>query len=185
MQYSADDGKTYQPIFVGGRSNTISLPATHLTASNQARLRVLVSDGFNEAAVVSGQFIVEATAPIVEIGEPVDTMQIRAGVSLRLAGRAIDNARKVIPNNQLKWFSDTTSIGSGSQTDVDSLSPGRHEIRLEATDSQGKKGVARVFITVVGDPSTSTGRNWWIVLLVILVLIIGAVASWKFRVSAR
>jgi hypothetical protein len=181
LEYSADDGKTYRSLFVGGPSSKVSLPVSLLTDSDQARLRVIVNDGFNEGVAVSDKFIVEGSAPTIEIGEPIDNMQIRSGVSLRLVGRAFDNAKRLIPNNHLHWFSDKKAIGTGSQADA-VISPGRHEIRLEATDQAGKVGFAKVSINVVGEKSASKLKAWLFVLLLVLVaVIIWAIARWKLK----
>jgi hypothetical protein len=183
LEYSADDGKTYRPIYLGGKSNKVSLPVSFLTKSEQARLRIVVSDGFNQDSAVSAKFKVDGAAPIVEIQEPVDKMQIRTGVLLKLVGRAVDNSRKLIPDDHLKWFSDKSSIGSGSQVDVDGLRAGRHEIRLEATDANAKVGVAKVVITVIGDKGAGIRFKWWmfLLLLLLLILIIWVIVRWKAK----
>ena len=72
VDYSADGGRSYRPIYTGPNHGSVLLPSYLLSASRNARVRLYVSDGFNEAIITSSRFIARGAPPMVHITEPHD-----------------------------------------------------------------------------------------------------------------
>lgn len=153
LYYSRDGGSTWR--FAGLTDNTGSygLRADLLGGSSQAKVRVVVSDGFHRGQGESATFSVSNRAPIVYISEPDDGATALEGQSVLLRGGALDPQDEQIGGSDtgLSWSSDRDgALGTGASLTTP-LSVGAHKITLTVTNSVGVSGDAMVTIEVLGD----------------------------------
>jgi hypothetical protein len=134
VEYSTDGGKTYRVLTTGVTADHVALPGSFFSRSNDARVRVRVNDGFNEAIAVSGPLQAEGTLPVVHISEPASGIHSRNDVALRLVGSAYDDAGRLLPSDALKWYDGDHFLGRGRQLSAFDREPGRRTIRLVARD---------------------------------------------------
>ena len=124
VEYSIDDGQTFRPIASNltvqpglGAPQSISLPPHYFTATRSARIRVVVSDGFNELDVLSGRFKSKGAPAEVRIIEPDTDTAIIEGTTLYLAGEAYDGLGNQLPDRKLRWYDGKRRIGKGRTLD--------------------------------------------------------------------
>jgi hypothetical protein len=146
LDYSRDDGRSWRTIFLGGNRGRATLPAIMLTASRSARLRLRVSDGFNETPVVSRRFIVRGAPPEVTIASTLKT--IAGDATLSLNGEAFDQSMHLLDGRSLRWVDGSVTLGTGTGIVVGPLPPGANRIRLVARDSAGRTAQAAVTVNV-------------------------------------
>lgn len=159
VDYSADDGRTWRSVFAGPDGGRVDVPAALLTGSRAARLRVRVSDGFNETVAVSRRLRAVGSPPTARIESPANSLRIAEGAALYLSGSAFDDAQTPIGDHALEWSADGSVLGSGRSLSVATLPPGTHTIRLTARDAAGRAGTATATVTVVPRSRDSqTGR---------------------------
>jgi hypothetical protein len=120
-----------------------------LTSSSNARLRLRVNDGFNEAAATSSRFIVVGRAPQVTIVEPASRVTIRPGSVINLTGGAQDDHGRTITGRRLRWFAGRTLLGRGERVTA-TLAAGTRAVRLVAVDRAGRIGSRAVRVRVPG-----------------------------------
>ncbi|HEX6229265.1 MAG TPA: hypothetical protein VFZ41_07355 [Solirubrobacterales bacterium] len=148
LDFSANGGRRWRPVATGLKGRKFALPLSYLARSRNARLRVRVSDGWNETASVSGRFSVAGPAPQVSIELPRNRTRLRADEPLNLEGIAFDDRSRALEGRSVKWFDGRRLLGRGTRTTVLSLRPGRHTIRLVARDRSGRAGQAKVRVIV-------------------------------------
>jgi hypothetical protein len=148
VDYSADGGRTYAPVAVGRGGGPISVPSASLSASRNARIRVRVSDGFNEGVAVSARFSAVGAPPVVRIGAPGGSAALPADGTLPVAGEAYDDRGRRIPSKRLRWLDGRRVVARGETATVTGLTPGKRRLRLEATDSAGRIGSSSVTVRV-------------------------------------
>jgi hypothetical protein len=149
IEYSADGGKTYRGVAAGLTSATFDLPARFLTRSSKARVRLTVSDGWNETAAVSKRFRVDGPPPAVAILSPPKNTSLAADQVLNLEGTAFDDRSRILTGDSLRWFDGNRAIGRGERVSLLGLRPGTHGLRLVARDSTGRTAQARLRIRIL------------------------------------
>jgi hypothetical protein len=152
VDYTVDEGQSFRTLFLGPNANEAAIPSEDLTGSPRARIRVRISDGFNQTAALSEAFSVVAAPPRVVIESPTDGQQIMQHAVLVLNGEASDDALQPVAEDRLCWFAGATPLGCGARQSVTSLEPGQHELRLVAQDSQGTSASASVTVEVLPSP---------------------------------
>jgi hypothetical protein len=150
--YSADGGRNWRTIYAGPDRGSTRLPAYDLTTSKNARLRIYVSDGFNETVATSAPFVSEGSPPIVSITRPTAHVQLAAGAPLELAGSAYDDAANRLVGRSLLWHVGRRTLGTGTDVTTEALGPGRHTVTLTAHDRRGRAQSASVNVTVLAAP---------------------------------
>lgn len=150
IDFSADDGKTWRPLYQGATPSPtqVTLPRSLFSGTRRGRLRVRANDGFNDTTAVSSRFVVQRGTPVVKILSPVNDQMVIANGTLTLEGDALDDAATPIPSPQLRWYVGRKKVGVGREVDVTNLRPGHQTIRLLAR-SAGKAGKASVSIQVL------------------------------------
>jgi hypothetical protein len=160
VEYSADDGRSFKLISSGVVGDRITIPGKLLSFSEEARVRVIVNDGFNEAQAISGRFLSTGVAPDVRIIDPHSETSISEGVELHLVGNAYDDRGNPINSYALEWFDGEKALGRGRQLSVPGLTPGPHDIRLRAHDSLGRSNSASIAVRVMAaSPPSSHVRE--------------------------
>jgi hypothetical protein len=151
LLYSPDDGESWFPIAFEVEDTSLEVDTDSLAGGEWALVRVRASDGFNTTTADSAIFQVTRKAPSVWINTPGNDALIHPCEAIVLAGHAEDIEDGELTGAKVTWWSDRQGIlGSGSQLILPSmaLAPGRHEITLMATDSDGQTGRASVTVFV-------------------------------------
>jgi Divergent InlB B-repeat domain len=146
VHYSMDAGKTWNTIATGTTRDRITLPSALFSGSKRARIRVTVSDGFNESSALSGIFTAVARKPTVRIVSPRRLQRFPGDTTLYLEGEAYDDRGTILRGKRLTWFDGTRRLGPGDRLRASGLRPGLRILRLRADDGRG--GVANTFVRV-------------------------------------
>jgi hypothetical protein len=130
VDFSADDGATWRPVFFGPDRGRVVLRQNTLIPSQTARIRVRLSDGFNEAEAVSPEFREPGSKPVLRIDSSRGVSEVRVGQTVYLSGSAYDAAHQRVPGEQMRWFIGDRFLGSGQSVALSSLPVGDAVIRL-------------------------------------------------------
>ena len=125
VEFSADGGKHWKAIVVGQPGGRYRVPVSYLSHTDNARLRVSISDGWNEASAVSGRFSVEGPPPQATIESPPNRTRLRAGDPLNLDGAGFDDLSRTLSGRRLQWFDGRHSLGHGPHLSVLAIEPGQ------------------------------------------------------------
>ncbi len=151
LQFSADNGDTWIPVAFNlpGATTTYALDSNLLPKTSQGKLRLLVSDGLNNVAVISpNTFSVGNHAPLADIIAPLNDGFIPAGSQVYLQGQASDVDEASIPDSHFLWTldgGDTLGVGANQQV---VLPNGQHVVTLTVLDGDGATGTASVTVYV-------------------------------------
>jgi hypothetical protein len=154
--YSPDAGASWIPVAVDIDANSVDLDTSSWPGSNQAQIRLLVSDGFLTSAGDSSFFVVPRKSPSVWIADPDSGAVLQPLSALVLSGHASDLEDGELSGSSLVWtLDDDRVLGNGAQLILPGLSaePGPHEIVLTATDQDGMQSSTRINVTVAASPS--------------------------------
>lgn len=148
--YSADGGDTYQPIVVGYPTNSLVVTdLDDLTGSEEGVVKVVASDGVNTGSDTSdGVFSVPGGPPTAIILGPENGGTYPLGGKVPFHGVASDREDGTF-SDTLTWSSDLDGmLGAGPRFTIADLTPGVHEITLQASDSDGEKSSSSVHIKI-------------------------------------
>jgi hypothetical protein len=147
--YAGDGEPDWRAVAMDILEPEVPIPSHLIRGSEEARLRILATDGFNTAVAESGLFTIPGKAPIPVILSPVDYVLIEKGSPLHLIGTATDLEDGLIPDDRLHWTSSVDGfIGTGRRVTAEHLSAGAHEITLTAVDSDFMFGSASILVDV-------------------------------------
>jgi hypothetical protein len=154
VQYSTDGGSTWSTAAENWTANSLEMDTSRLAGSEGAIIRVLATDGVNTSMAQSGVFTVAGKPPMAWIVTPLNDgdaiPSFLKGRRVVLEGNATDWEDGPLPEESLAWYSDVDGLlGSGRTIEVTTLSPGVHEVSLEAEDSDGQFGDAVISIEIV------------------------------------
>ncbi|OGQ95467.1 MAG: hypothetical protein A2284_17495 [Deltaproteobacteria bacterium RIFOXYA12_FULL_61_11] len=91
--------------------------------------------------------------PVVTITSPAEPLAVTQGDAVLLAGQAVDDVDGQLDEAALGWYSSLDGfLGTGAMLEVTTLSPGQHEIMLQAADAKGNQGFAAVQVQVLPAP---------------------------------
>ncbi len=145
VDYSRNNGRTWQTVFIGPNTGRASLPGSYLEGSRAALVRVRVNDGFNESVAVSHPFTVLDAPPQVTIAKTLS--KIPGDTRLQLQGQAFNQRPSALGGHRLHWFDGPFALGSGTEINALPLPPGKNHIRLFARDAGGISS-AHALVTV-------------------------------------
>jgi hypothetical protein len=148
VELSVNAGRSWRALHVGASRGSRTLPMALLGGSRNARVRVRVHDGFDEASATSGRITVTGPRPLVRLLEPVRRQRIRADAPLRLSARAVGDFGAPLGYNAIRWFDGRRALGLGPAVAVQGLRPGRHRLRAVARVG-GRSGSASVLVRVL------------------------------------
>ena len=172
VSYSGDGGGSWRALGVDLTAQQLSVDGLGLAGSDQALIRVAVSDGVNTTvAISSGTFQVSLKPPLPVIVGPADGSFSTTGLPLVLTGFASDPEDGPLAEAALVWSSDRDgAIGIGDTLTTGEISCGRHTITLTATDSDTMTASTSADVLVMGPcvafvPASAhaagaAGTNW-------------------------
>ncbi len=149
IDYSTNGGGSWRTVYLAPNDGHASLPSFYFTASRSARIRVRVSDGFNETSAVSGVFRALGAPPVVKIlTELTRGAQIPGDATVQLSGQAIDQAAQILGGRSLRWFDGPFALGTGTAINAGPLPVGVNHVRLVARDPAGRTSSATLTVRV-------------------------------------
>jgi hypothetical protein len=153
LLYSADNGATWQTVATQLTETQQTVDLTELPGSDQARFRVMASDGVNTGSDESDAgFKVPRKAPQALIIAPDQGANFLPEQQVVLAGEGYDVEDGNLAAAALRWSSDRQGdLGSGRHLSVTGLQDGRHVITLRVTDSHGQSSTASRVIFIGGE----------------------------------
>jgi hypothetical protein len=152
VQYSADNGITWQTLLVDFLGQSFTLPRTALKGTANGLVRVIATDGFLSAEDQSdGVFSVGNHAPFLILLSPSEGQLFIGGrqVEFEAVGRDLEDGELTGAN--LVWSSNIDgTLGSGNALlkGSNDLSDGDHTITVTARDRAGLSTSASVRIRV-------------------------------------
>ncbi len=157
IQYSRDNGDTWQTLVTDWTQESYSVGLEELGETNQGLMRVLVSDGFNAASDTSdGTFTAPNHPPTVIISSPFDHAQYSGVQNILFEGTGQDVEDGQLDSASLTWSSSVDGfLGAGNPLSLDAstLSLGEHKITLTASDANGLSGSASLIIVIYRVPA--------------------------------
>jgi hypothetical protein len=140
--YSYDGGVNWAVLVAGLSQTSLEVEVDALAGTNDARFRVVASDGVNTAHVETPLPIsIPNKAPVAVISDPEDGAVFAPGDLVVLVGNATDLEDGGLPDEVLHWSSDRQgSLGIGPSLPLTVLEPGWHQISLSVVDSLGIAG---------------------------------------------
>jgi hypothetical protein len=152
IDYSRDDGATWQTIANPGPADSFSFDTSRLPGSSVARIRVVVSDGLHTSVDASeAPFSVSDKPPEVFITSVEDGRRLTQGNPLILLAAGSDSEDGPLNDSGYAWSSDRDGdLGQGGFLTAFDLSLGDHTIALQASDSAGQ--TARHTVHIVVEP---------------------------------
>jgi hypothetical protein len=146
--YSPDDGEGWLPVAWGVGGDSYDVDTDTLPGSDEARVRVVVSDGYRTTSDDSnGPFWVGGKAPAATIVEPVQGAGFPPGGVVYLAGSGFDVDDGLLSGDSLVWSHESTIVGAGGELEAH-LPVGIHRLTLTAVDSDGQTGSDWIMVYV-------------------------------------
>jgi hypothetical protein len=148
LSYSADDGRTWQPLSLPVLETEHEVDFDRLAGGSRCRLRVLASDGVNTTAAISDSFERPTQPCYAMILEPEDGATFGRDEPVRLQGQGYYLEEREPERELLEWRSSVDGpLGTGAIVEVTGLSRGAHTINL-AAGREGRTGITEVTIQV-------------------------------------
>jgi len=142
------DGATFQALATGLTGTSYDVEVDSIAGGDNAKFRVVASDGVNTGFGDSATISVPNKPPFVAITNPANNTLVAQGGLVVFGGGATDLEDGPLSGDNLVWSSDKDgALGTGGSLPLNTLSAGLHTITLRATDSDG--AFAEASITVV------------------------------------
>lgn len=146
--YTPDNGLNWFPVAAGVVGNSLAVNTANLPGGDQAKMRIIATDGFNNTQDESnGTFFLAGNPPEVVINLPLPDAIAAPDSSIVFEGEATDLEDSSIPDESFVWTEGSDVLGVGRQINA-VLPAGPHEITLTVMDSDENMGVATVVILV-------------------------------------
>ena len=135
--YTPDDGATWFPVAAALNQQKYQVDTSALPGGVRARIRVVVSDGFNTSQDDSdATFTVVNKPPQPRIVQPQPDTFLAAGDTICFQAEAVDLEDGALPDSSFFWLDGQTVFGIGPKV-LATLPEGDHKITLVTVDSQG------------------------------------------------
>ena len=145
VRWSADDGRTWQLLAVGGDGDELVGSAESMPAG-PALVQVLVTDGFHTSASEPFRIDVPWRPPSLAVLWPRAEAPVAPGVPLRLWGVATACDGRPLDGEEVEWLLDGERVAVGADQWVTTeLSDGDHRVVLRANDGQTSAETEVVF----------------------------------------
>ena len=133
----------------GLTTTTYQVEVDQFAGGNDARFRVVATDGINIATDESAPVTIPNKAPTALIADPVDGARFVPGALVVLQGSAIDLEDGRLADEALQWTSDRQgNLGTGPSIPLSALEPGLHTITLQTQDSDGATATDAISIFI-------------------------------------
>jgi hypothetical protein len=149
VQYSPDNGVTWENLAVDTGNTSISLAAADIeylcgsltqAAPGSSLVRVIASDGCNIGMRTSPRFVVTNRTPLPHIQVTLNNSRYTVGQQVSLVGRALDPEDGPIPDSGLTWILSPGNVTLGTGPIVvisEGLAVGNYTVTLTAIDALG------------------------------------------------
>ena len=151
VYYSTDGGADYKPVAAGVTATSVTLDRSRLRGSDQARIRVIATDGTRSTAAQSPVFSVAANAPRVMVHSPQPQQAFAGYDTLVLDASALDSEDGLVAGSAISWSSDIDGPIAESAVALvrtGQLTAGIHVLTATATDSDNMTASAAVAVIV-------------------------------------
>ncbi len=154
--YSNDNGAHWLPMDKNITTYGVKYSLLGLAAGTQARLRVILSDGFHATVATSDAFVVAKHAPAPVIDGVIQQQRLPYTATTQLFGMALDADEGSLDADAMSWqlTGPTPANFVGSQITLAGLAPGAYTLTLTATDADGMTGSAARQFEVLPIPVT-------------------------------
>jgi hypothetical protein len=125
------------------------IPTQYLQHSNANRVRLTVSDGFNEVEVQSEPFSTSGHPPSVSITNLPQDPRILSGTLLLASGQAVADDGTFLAAEELHWSMDQKPTNAGFNFSQVLKQPGIHRLTLSAKDSYGRVSSITKAVTAI------------------------------------
>jgi hypothetical protein len=160
LQYSSDGGQSWSVLAPNLSETIFEIDSAWLPGSDDARLRLMASDGLNTTQVDSVPFQVGGKPPNVHISGPTTDDALMAESTVVLQGAATDLEDGFLGHEALSWASDQDGVLANGRTAIlPSLSEGPHTLTLTAVDSDGNAATTSVEVIVQPAPAVEPPQN--------------------------
>lgn len=152
--YSNDDGATWLPLDKNVRGLEATFSTQSLAGGTNARLRLIVDDGFNTAVATSTPFTVAKHAPTPVIDGVIEGERLPYTATTTLYGLALDVDEGSLGSAQVTWSlsGPSSRVYSGTQVILAGLAPGAYSMSLSAIDSDGMTATATKHFEILPMP---------------------------------
>ena len=148
LSYSADDGRTWQPLSLPIPENEHEVDFDRLAGGDHCRIRILASDGANTTAAVSKPFRRPTQPCYAMILDPDNNIAFGRDEPVRFQGQGYYLEEREPELELLHWASSVDGpLGEGAIIEVFGLTPGAHSITLTA-GREGRTGTTSVTIQI-------------------------------------
>lgn len=157
-----DNGENWDLIATDLSETLLEVDLDNLSQSDEARIRVQVSDGFNIAEDTSATFSVANSPPNVRMKSPSDNARIDTAATITFRGSASDLEDGQLEGPSLTWSSNIDGdLGTGRILELpgSTLSKGTHIITLRADDLDGASVETSVEIEITTPSPTTQPSN--------------------------
>lgn len=148
LEYSFDGGRGWKVLWSGPNRSSVLVPSGLLSASNNARLRLRVGDGFDEARAISPRLVAVGRPPQVRIVSPERRATLTSADRLALVAAATDDRSDPIAPRRVRWLDGRRVILRRARGSAAGLRPGLHRLTAVATDRRGRTGRASITVRV-------------------------------------
>jgi hypothetical protein len=149
IEYSSNGGRDYRIVFSGPSAGRVRLPSGLFGASKNARIRVTVSDAFEDRTATSHRLAVVGASPHPRITQAPPPVALASDGSVSFEGAAEDDQGRPLAPAALSWHLGNRLLGVGPTLDDVQLPPGHDRITLAARDQLGRTGLTSVPVDVV------------------------------------
>lgn len=145
--YSPDNGASWFPVASNVQGDTYVVDTASLPGGNAAKMRFIVTDGFNTAQTdSSATFTIADHPPAVTINSPGMGGNFASGEMITFSGMALDEDT-VISDTSYVWSYNSINFGSGPEFQA-ILPDGFHQVTLSVVDSHGNIGQQTITVIV-------------------------------------
>jgi hypothetical protein len=141
IDFSPGTDQPFRAVYLGPNHGRWTVPGRLLSTTKEGRVRVVISDGFNEVEQEIGPFIVRASAPLLEIQGVPDGASFPQSTPLRFQAAAFGDGLMPLSPKNIRWSLDGKELGAGAEIEVRNLEAGRHFV--QAVAREGKLESAR------------------------------------------
>jgi hypothetical protein len=133
VQFTKDDGRSWNGCAVGITKNEVEIPTQSLP-SGKLRFRLLAHDGFDTAESTGEVVELPSRAPDVSIMNPIASARLETGTPMRLWANALSSSGERVDDESFEWRLDGEAVGRGREVWLTAPRPGAHELLLVVID---------------------------------------------------